>query len=239
MKAMILAAGLGTRLQHFTKNKPKALVEIKGKTLLEKSIEKLIRFGVDDIIINIHHFASQIIDFVNTHSFSARISFSDESECLLDTGGGLKKAASFFNDKQSFFLYNVDIISDIDLNKMYQYHLQQKSLATLAVKNRKTQRYLLFDNNMRLCGRYNTKTEEKTLLFEKELNYKQFAFSGIHVISPEIFTLMPQENIFSITDLYLQLATNHLINGYDHSDDFWMDMGKIQSLDDIEKTNFI
>jgi len=221
MKAMILAAGLGTRLQHFTKNKPKALVEIKGKTLLEKSIEKLIRFGVDDI------------------SFSARISFSDESECLLDTGGGLKKAASFFNDKQSFFLYNVDIISDIDLNKMYQYHLQQKSLATLAVKNRKTQRYLLFDNNMRLCGRYNTKTEEKTLLFEKELNYKQFAFSGIHVISPEIFTLMPQENIFSITDLYLQLATNHLINGYDHSDDFWMDMGKIQSLEDIEKTNFI
>ncbi len=239
MKAMILAAGLGTRLQQFTQNKPKALVEIKGKTLLEKSIEKLIAFGVNDIIINIHHFAEQIIEFVNTHSFSARISFSDESTLLLDTGGGLKKAAPFFNDNKDFYLYNVDIISDIDLSEMYRYHLQKQSLATLAVKNRTTQRYLLFDQHMRLYGKYNTKTEEKVVTYEENNDNSQFAFSGIHVISPEIFNFMPTENVFSITDWYLHLAKKHLIVGYDHSKDFWMDMGKIKSLEDIEKINFI
>ncbi len=233
MKAMILAAGLGTRLLHLTHEKPKALIEVKGMTLLERSIHKLIEAGVNEIIINIHHFAPQVREFVAQHPFDAQISFSDETALLLDTGGGIKKAAWFFDDEKPFLVYNVDVITDMDLKAMFAFHCKQKALATLAVRNRETQRYLLFNNNMRLCGRYNAKTDEETLKLADEETYKPFAFSGIHVISPEIFSLMPDKNVFSITDLYLDLTTTHPIIGYEHAQGYWMDMGKLQSLEDV------
>lgn len=233
MKAMILAAGLGTRLQHLTQDKPKALVEIKGMTLLERSIHKLTQAGVNEIIINIHHFAPLMRDFINQHRFKARISFSDETSLLLDTGGGIKQAAWFFDDNKPFIVYNVDILTDLDLKAMYDFHNKNQNLATLAVRNRNTQRYLLFDSNMRLCGRYNAKTEEKTLVVDTNTPCEAFAFSGIHVISPEIFSLMPAQKVFSITDLYMKIACNQNITGYLHNQGFWMDMGKLQSLEDI------
>lgn len=233
MKAMILAAGLGTRLQQLTHDKPKALVEVKGKTLLERSIHKLIESDIDEIIINIHHFAPQIRDFIAQRHFEADISFSDESSLLLDTGGGIKKAAWFFNNNEPFVVYNVDIITDLDIKSMLAFHLKNNNLATLAVRHRETQRYLLFDQSMRLCGRYNAKTEEKTLLFGNEKDCNLFAFSGIHIISPKIFTFMPDKEIFSITDVYMGIAAQQLIKGFIHNDGFWMDMGKLQSLEEV------
>ena len=230
MKAMILAAGLGTRLKHLTANKPKALIEINGITLLERSIHTLIQAGVNDIIINVHHFAPLIKEFVETHCFDARISFSDESTELLDTGGGIKYASWFFNDNKPFFIYNVDIISDINLKKMYQYHLANQALATLAVRERETQRYLLFDKNLCLCGRYNAKTQEKTLVNTQITKSIPYAFSGIHILSPEIFKFMPEERIFSITDFYVQIAKNQKIKAYVHNYGHWSDLGKLDVL---------
>jgi len=235
MKAMILAAGLGSRLQHLTQDKPKALVEVKGMTLLERSIRTLIKAGVNEIIINIHHFAPQVREFVAQHPFDAHISFSDETALLLDTGGGIKQAAWFLKDSNPFIVYNVDIITDLNIKKMLAAHRENHCLATLAVRKRETQRYLLFDNTMRLCGRYNAKTEEKTLLFGEETNCTPFAFSGIHVISPEIFTFMPDKEVFSITNLYMEMAATKKITGYKHQEGYWMDMGKLQSLEDVNQ----
>lgn len=237
MKAMILAAGLGTRLQHLTENKPKALVEVKGKTLLERSIRTLTQAGVDDIIINVHHYAPLIIDFLKRHKFDASISISDESNLLLDTGGGIKNTASFFNDNNPFVIYNVDIISDINLKAMLDYHRDKKPLASLAVRQRDTQRYLLFDENMRLCGRYNAKTEEQTLVFPEKKNCRPLAFSGIHVLSPEVFNFMPDEKVFSITDFYVHIANKQTVMGYEHNEGYWMDMGKLKSIEDGANLN--
>jgi len=227
MKAMIFAAGLGTRLEHLTKNTPKALVKMGGITLLEQVILKLKQAGVEEIIINIHHFYQQIIDFVAKNNFGVKIHFSIEAEKLLDTGGGLKKASWFFNDGKPFFIHNVDVISDINLREMYDFHCNNDVIATLAVRNRITQRYFLFDKNNRLCGRENLKTNECMLLPnsppETELN--RLAFSGIHVVSPEIFEFMPLKDVFSITELYLNIPQKPL--AYQHDYGTWADMGKI------------
>ena len=227
MKAMIFAAGIGSRLKHLTENTPKALVKVNGKPLLQYVIEKLKQADVDDIIINLHHYPEQIINFVKNNDFGINISFSLE-EKLLDTGGGLKKASSFFDDGKSFFIHNVDIISDIDLKEMYDYHLKKNAFATLAVRNRETQRYFLFDENNRLFGRENRITNEQFILPEvstKE-NLHRFAFSGIHVVSPKIFDFMPEEAVFPIISLYLK--TNDKVYAYPHNYGNWKDMGKIE-----------
>jgi NDP-sugar pyrophosphorylase family protein len=227
MKAIIFAAGLGTRLKHLTKNTPKALVKTGEITLLEHIIIKLKQAGVSEIIINVHHFYQQIIDFIENNNFDIKICFSIENEKLLDTGGGLKKASWFFDDNKPFFIHNVDVISDIDLQEMFDFHCRKNAIATLAVRNRETQRYFLFDAANRFYGRENTKANECILLPDSppRAELHRLAFSGIHVVSPQIFEFMPQKDIFSITELYLNIPQK--IIAYQHNYGHWKDMGKI------------
>jgi NDP-sugar pyrophosphorylase family protein len=235
MKAMILAAGLGTRLQPLTNNKPKALVEVNGKTLLETTINKIIQAGITEIVINVHHFAQQVIDFVKEkNSFGIDIHFSDETEELMDTGGGLKKASWFLKGGEPFLVYNVDILSDIDLRHLINHHKKNEALVTLAVRKRKTSRYLLFDKDFTLYGWQNVKTGEKKIAREK-LDLNLFAFSGIHIIEPAIFDLINKTGRFSIIDVYLKLAKEYRILGYDHSQTQWLDLGRIENLKEAEK----
>lgn len=233
---MIFAAGIGSRLKSLTQHQPKALVHIGGISLLERCINKLIETGVSDIIINIHHFGEQIIDFVmKKNQFGINIAFSDERNQLLDTGGGLKKASIFF-DNQPFIVHNVDIISEINLKTMYDYHIQTQSLATLAVRSRKSSRYLLFNEEGQLCGKENQKTGEKQIVnFNNNNPLNALAFSGIHIISPKIFSLMPSKDIFSITDFYINIAKNEKITAFLHNDGYWMDMGKAEDIFTLEK----
>lgn len=235
MKAMIFAAGLGTRLQPLTNNKPKALVEVNGISILERTINHLIDFGVNEIIINVHHFAEKIIAFLKqNNNFGIKISISDETEMLLETGGGLKKASWFFDNNKPFFVVNGDILSNINLSDLYEFHLNTNAIATLAVRNRETQRYFLFNQENKLCGWKNTKTNEiiKTQVDE---NLNQLAFSGIQVISPEIFKFLTQEGAFSITGTYIELSKNYTISGYKHDQDYWFDLGTIEKLEIAEK----
>jgi N-acetyl-alpha-D-muramate 1-phosphate uridylyltransferase len=229
MKAMILAAGLGTRFKPWTDKHPKALALINGKSLLERNILYLQSFGIKEVIVNVHHFADQILESIHKHKgWGSEISISDETGEVLETGGGLKKAADFF-DYGSFLLMNVDILTDLDLAGMIFYHEEKKPLATLAVTDRKTSRYFLFDKNNRLAGWRNTKTaEEKISLPGPGLIEK--AFSGIHLISPEIFPLMHQKGKFSIVDVYLDLAADRTILCFDHSGSRLVDVGKPESV---------
>lgn len=236
MKAMILAAGLGTRLRPLTDKIPKALVSVHGRTLLELAIQKLKKAGIHDIIINLHHFPQQIRDYlVLKKNFGLNIEFSEETAVPLDSGGGIKKAAWFLAGDQPFLVYNVDVVSDIDLRRMMEYHLSVGPLASLAVKCRETQRYLLFDKENRLLGWNNAVTGETKIcmdLIPGEI--KKLAFSGIHIISPGIFSLMEKDDSFSIIDTYLRLARNHMILAYPHEADFWCDAGKPENLPVIE-----
>jgi NDP-sugar pyrophosphorylase family protein len=232
VKAMILAAGLGTRLKPITDKIPKALITINNKTIIQLVIEKLIHFGVNEIIINVHHHAKQITDFLRDKKyFNIRIEFSHEPT-LLDTGGGLKNAAWFFNDNNPFILYNVDILSDIDLNKMLLLHKKNKAPITLAVRARKTSRYLLFDENDRLIGWENV--NKKQIIQSINQNAAviiPLSFMGIHIISPEILTKMPAKNIFSIIEFYLTLEEKgETIQAFHADSYFWFDLGKIQNI---------
>ncbi len=242
MKAMILAAGLGTRLGSLTANCPKALVELNGTPLLALVIQRLQAAGFNEIIINVHHFADQIIQYLRTNNnFGLQISISDERDHLLDTGGGIKKAEWFFNDGQAFLVHNVDIISSIDLKALYQYHLDTQSMATLACKARHSSRYFLFDKQLRLCGWENTKTGERRItvpVLQEEI--RQLAFSGIHVIRPALLQQLTQSGAFSIIDGYLQLAPDNLINCFDTGDAEITDVGKPEQLQACaDKTNLL
>lgn len=231
MKALIFAAGLGTRLRPLTNDRPKALVEINGKTLLQIAIEKLTHFGFRDIMVNVHHFADLMLETIEQHDgFGANITISDERNELLETGGGLKKAAWFFEDNQPFLVHNVDVVHDLDLKHLYDYHLNNNALATLAIRKRSTSRYLLFNNNNELRGWQNIKTGEVKIARRTEGQLWSFGFSGIHVISPEIFPLLTESGKFSIINPYLRLAKTRLIQGYNHSDSTWIDVGKHESL---------
>lgn len=227
---MILAAGLGTRLRPLTDLKPKALIEINGQTLLEININIIKSLGIKDIVINTHHFSGQVIDFIKRNNyFGINIQFIIEQE-LLDSGGGIKNAAWFLKDSDYFLVYNVDVVSDIDLNTMLRFHLENKPLATLAVRNRETTRYLLFDEVGRLCGWENTSTGEKIMGGNASRECKKLAFSGIHVISPEIFDLMPDKKFFSMIDCYLMLAEKYTISPFKHDTGHWFDCGKPEGL---------
>ncbi|MFK8005161.1 MAG: nucleotidyltransferase family protein [Saprospiraceae bacterium] len=236
MKALIFAAGLGTRLRPLTDDRPKALVEINGMTLLEIVIRRLKKAGVTDMIVNVHHHAQMIIDFLQSkNNFDINISISDEREELLDTGGGLLKMADFFSDGKPFFVHNVDILSNIDLKKMYNKHIKSKAVATLSTRHRATSRYLLFNKKNELYGWMNIKTGKMILCKKKKGKLNLRAFSGIHVISPELFDAMPEDkNAFSIIDVYLAAAAYQKIVGYPHEEDVWMDVGKIENLEEAK-----
>ena len=231
MKAMILAAGLGTRLRPLTDSRPKALVEIAGRTLLEITLSHLRAVGVREVIINVHHFADMILDYLKTNdNFGMRIEVSRE-EVLLDTGGGLKKAAYFFLEdsnrfEKPFILHNVDVISAIDLRRMVQFHTENQALATLAVQDRETSRYLLFDQQLQLCGRRSGR-DQKTEFVRSSQQVRALAFSGIHVISPRLFAMMTEEGVFSIITSYLHLAARgEKILAFRADEYYWRDLGK-------------
>jgi MurNAc alpha-1-phosphate uridylyltransferase len=239
MKAMILAAGIGTRLRPLTLEKPKSLVEVQGISLLEHTIRYLKYFGVNEIVINVHHFADQIEQFIrDKHSFGLRISLSDEREALLDTGGGLINAAWFFDDKKPFFLIASDVITDLDLAALYDYHLHQNPLVTLAVKHRPSSREFLFDADHRLCGWHNNVTGETK--WAKEIaDPLKIAFSTAHVIDPRLFGLVTETGAFSLTDLYLRLAAENVILGFEHNETDWFEFGRIENLETLNNSEKI
>jgi len=234
---MILAAGLGRRLKSLTQNTPKALIKIKDKTLLEIVISKLKSQGINDVIINVQHHARQIIDYVNIkNKFGINIEFSNETE-LLDTGGGLKKASHYFNDGFPFLLQNVDVISNINITEMLDFHNRNNSIITIAIRSRKTSRYFLFDKNNRLCGWKNETTNEKRIVKETSNNLLPFSFMGVHIISPQVFKYFPKEDKFSIVDFYLDIAAENKILGFQADEFSWIDCGKPENL--IKAEQFI
>ena len=243
MKAMILAAGLGTRLRPLTDHRPKALVEVAGRTLLEMTLSRLRESGIRDVIVNVHHFPDMIVDYLNANdSFGMRIEVSRE-ETLLDTGGGLKKASYFFRKdsdgaEMPFVLHNVDVISTIDLGRMAKFHAENQALATLAVQDRATSRYLLFDKQLRLCGRRSgpdqkpdRKPDQKDEPPRSLQSAQALAFSGIHIISPRLFAMMTEEGAFSIIASYLRLAAcGEKIIAFRADDSYWRDLGRQDDL---------
>lgn len=228
MQAMIFAAGLGTRLKPFTDHHPKALAMVNGKTLLQRNIEYLQSFGIKEVIVNVHHFADQIIQTIEQHhGWGSHIVISDETDAVLETGGGLQKAAWFL--KEDFVVMNADILTDLNLEAMIQQHLKHQPLATLAVSDRNSSRHFLFNAQQQLCGWENVQTgEQKIIRAEKALQPK--SFSGIHVIHQQIFSLMQQQGKFSMVEVYLSLCKNQRIEYFDHSHSKFVDVGKPESI---------
>jgi NDP-sugar pyrophosphorylase family protein len=235
MKAMILAAGLGTRLQPLTDNRPKALVEVAGQTMLEITLLRLRSMDIREVIINVHHFADMIMEYLKANNnFGMHIEVSRE-DVLLDTGGGLKKAAYFFADNSNgserpFILHNVDVISTIDLRRMVRFHTEHQALATLATQDRKTSRHLLFDEQLRLCGRRSGHDQKDGPIWPSP-PMQALAFSGIHVISPRLFAMMIEEGVFSIIASYLRLAAcGEKIVAFPADEYYWRDLGRPDSV---------
>lgn len=238
MKAMIFAAGLGTRLKPLTDNTPKALLPVKGKPMLEHVILKLKDAGFHQIVINIHHLGDQILDFLAANdNFGIRIYVSDERDYLLDTGGGIKHAEVFLQGNEPFLVHNVDIMSDIDLRALYNRHVETNPLATLLVSKRTTSRYLLFNKENRLCGWRNRATGEiKSFYPDFDPNqYNEYAFSGIHVLSPKIFDYMEEwTGKFSIIQFYLSICAKTDIRAYVAENLHLLDIGKPETLKEAE-----
>ena len=250
MKAMIFAAGLGTRLRPLTNDRPKALVEIDGRTLLEIALARLRSFGIGKVVINVHHFADKLVDYLKAHdNFGMHIEVSRE-DVLLDTGGGLKKAAPFFqansqnpsadsrtpgdasrqNAEEPILVHNVDVISTIDLTRMAEAHTRNQALATLAVQDRETSRYLLFDDHLHLCGR-RIGRDATAEMVRPARRVKALAFSGIHVVSPRLLTKLTEEGPFSIITSYLRLAGHgETIRAFRADEYYWRDLGRLEDL---------
>ena len=236
MRAMVLAAGLGTRLRPLTDSRPKALVEVAGRTLLEITLARLRSFGVGEVIVNVHHFADQIVEYLKANAnFGMRIEISWEDDLLLDTGGGLKKAAWFFLEDSAradepFLLHNVDVISTIDFAKMVQAHKANHALATLAVQKRESSRQLLFDEHLQLCGRRAARDREPEIV-RSSPRLEPLAFSGIHVISPRLLPLLAEDGVFSIITSYLRLGgRGEKIQAFRADDYYWRDVGRSEDL---------
>jgi NDP-sugar pyrophosphorylase family protein len=231
IKAMIFAAGLGTRMRHLTENNPKALVMVSGKPLLEWVILHLKKFGINEIIINVHYQATMVKDFLkNNNNFGCKIYISDERDLLLETGGGLKKAKHFFDSNNPFLVCNTDILCDIDIENLYQQHLKNQSIATLAVQKRATSRYFLFDEKMQLSGWCNVKSGEVKLSRNDSNRLEMLAFSSFQILSPRVFDYMPSDkDVFSTVDLFLQIAEKETINGYVHNAT-WLDVGTPENI---------
>ena len=236
-KAMIFAAGLGTRLKPFTNHHPKALAVVNGKTLLGRNLEYLKQFGIRNVVINTHHFADQINGFIDNYPDpEIHISISHEIDGPFETGGGLSFAASQLSDSENpFIVMNVDMLTDLDLKGMFEFHQKIKPLATLAVTKRNSSRQLLFNDEMSLVGWKNNATRELRWVKDVQEDAKPFSFSGIHIIEPSIFNMMPSSGVFSIIDVYLKCAASNLIVGYDHSGDRIIDVGKPESIAEAEE----
>jgi NDP-sugar pyrophosphorylase family protein len=237
MKAMILAAGFGTRLQPLTDNTPKALVNAGGMSLLERLIHKMKVQGVTDIVINLHHHADQVIHFLEEKdNFGISISISHEKDKLLETGGGILHAKDLLDGDEAFIVHNVDVLSDLDLRKIYADHTDSSALATLAVRSRETSRYLLFDDSLRMHGWENRSSGERITPAGESSKMLALAFSGIHVISPQIFSLFTETGAFSIIKTYLRLCSKYSIMGFRHDKGLWIDAGKP---DGLKMANFL
>jgi N-acetyl-alpha-D-muramate 1-phosphate uridylyltransferase len=230
MKAILFAAGLGTRLKPFTDQHPKALAMVKGKTLLQRNIEYLQLYGIRDVLVNVHHFAGQIVDAVNSNKgFGSAVTISDESDAVLETGGGLKKAAWYFEGNEPFVVMNVDILTNLNLQRMTEAHLQKRPIVTMGVTTRETSRYFLFNEKNILCGWENTSTGERRMSRD-EPGLTRKAYSCVNIFEPALLPLIWQEGKFSLVDVYLDVAKQHDIIGYDHTGDLLCDVGKPESI---------
>ena len=231
MKAMVLAAGLGTRLRPLTDDRPKALVNAGDRTLLEITLTRLKQFGIRDVIVNVHHFADMIVEYLRANdNFGLNVKISRE-DMLLDTGGGLKKAGWFFDgDSEPFLLHNVDVISTIDFQEMLRFHDDRRGLATLAVQDRPTSRYLIFDEHEELCGRRLVRQQKLEIARPSQARV-ELAFAGVHIISPRLISLLTSQGAFSIIDSYLELAGGgEKISGFRADRYNWRDLGTVESL---------
>jgi NDP-sugar pyrophosphorylase family protein len=233
---MILAAGLGSRLQPLTGTMPKALVPVCGKPMIQHLIERLFSFGITDYVVNVHHHAAILRDFLlNMNIEGVHIEFSDETDALLDTGGALKRASGYFSDGKPFLVHNVDVWTDMDPLVLASRHQQSGALATLAVRNRETSRHLLFDEHLDLCGWENRLKGERIIKKRAGFNFIPLAFSGISVINPLLFDYFPDEDRFSLIDLLLQAASTEKITGFRHDNDRWSDLGTIDRINSISQ----
>lgn len=230
MKAIIFSAGLGTRFKPWTDKHPKALAVVNGKSLLQRNIEYLQDYNINDVIVNVHHFPEQIIDAIEKNNgWGSNVIISDEKDLVLETGGGLMKARPLLESGMPFFSLNVDVLTDLDLNRLMLFHRQQQSLISFGVTDRKTSRNILIDNTGRMRGwKNNTTGEEKIVLPGQPL--RPVAYSCVVVYQPEIFSLIQRQGKFSIMDAYLDLAAEHTIMAYDHTGDKWVDVGRTESV---------
>lgn len=241
MKAMIFSAGLGTRFKPWTDNHPKALAMVNGKSLLQRNIEYLQQYGIKDIVVNVHHFADQVIEAImKNKGWGSSVTISDERDELLDTGGGLLKAKEFFTPGEKFISCNADILTDLDINKLVKFHDQENALISFGVTNRKTSRYLLFNDKNQLTGWRNIETGEEKISVPNS-NPIEKAYSCVVVFNYEVFRLMEEKNFsgkFSLIDVYLSLASGNRILGFDHSGDRLVDVGKPDSIS-IAENQFV
>lgn len=237
MKAMIFAAGLGTRLRPLTDSIPKAMVPVSGVPMLQRVIENCKAHGIDEIVINVHYLPKIITYFLKENkNFGIQIHVSDESEEILETGGGLLKAKHWLEGNEPFLVCNADVLTNLNITDFFAEHRQSRRLATLAVRNRDSSRQLLFDATGRLCGRSNKKTHTLELKYPTDPeNISEYAFSGYHIIEPEIFQLVTRSGKFSITDWYLDLCAEQDILAYVHNNDVWIDIGSMEKLQEAEK----
>jgi NDP-sugar pyrophosphorylase family protein len=234
--AMILAAGLGTRLKPWTDHHPKALALVNNKSLLQRNVEYLQQFGIYNVVVNVYHFADQIKEAIELNKgWGSSITISDEKDEILETGGGLQKAKEHLKTVDFFVLMNVDILTDLNLQEMITFHQTHKPLATLATTNRETSRYFLFNENDDLCGWRNVKTGQQKGEIKSSINVRQKAFSGIHIIDQKIFSLIKHHGKFSMVDVYLSLMDKHVIKSFDHSGNKFIDVGKPESIALAEK----
>jgi len=234
-KAMIFSAGLGTRFRPWTDHHPKALALVNGKSLLQRNIEYLQQYGIFDVVVNVHHFAGQVTEAITANKgWGSRITISDETGELLETGGGLLKARHLLEGEEPFITLNVDILTGLNLHDLIAFHEARRPLISFAVTNRKTSRYFLFDEENRLCGWKNTATGEEKISIEKQGLIPK-AYSCVVVFQPEVFSLIRQKGKFSLTDTYLDLAAGYPILGYDHSGDVLVDVGRPESVIEAEK----
>jgi N-acetyl-alpha-D-muramate 1-phosphate uridylyltransferase len=230
MKAMIFAAGLGTRFKPWTDKHPKALAIVNSKSLLQRNIEYLQQYNIYDVVVNVHHFADQLIDAIEKNNgWGSNIMISDESNMVLETGGGLLKAKELLQGHEPFVTLNADILTDLNIDKLIEFHREEKSLISFGISNRKSSRNFLFDASDRLCGWRNDQTGEEKITIPNN-NLKAMAYSCVVVFDPTIFDLIPQRGKFSLTETYLSLAPHQIIKGFDHSGDRFIDVGKPESV---------
>ena len=235
MRAMIFSAGLGTRFKPWTDQHPKALALVNGKSLLQRNIEYLQKYGITDVVVNVHHFGNQIKEAIKKNSgWGSNVIVSDETYEVLETGGGLLKARDLLESNEPFVTLNVDILTDLNLNKLFEFHTKRQPLISFGVTSRETSRYFLFDENDRLCGWRSTRTGEEKISVSKS-NLIQKAYSCVVIFQPDFFGLIKQTGKFSLTETYLDLAKDNLILGYDHSGDKLVDVGKPESVAIAEK----